>query len=154
MAAGNRWRTTDDRFGHFTRLRACRASSSSTPARTGTPRRSRAGSPAVLRRRGLSVDLREVGDGASALAAARVVIGASVHGGRHQHELVEWTRRHARSLNGCPPLFSGSLTAADDTEESRRATRDYIDDFLDDTGWIPGQACPSRAPCSTASTTS
>ena len=33
-----------------------------------------------------------------------------------------------------PSALSVSLTAADDTEESRRATRDYIDDFLDDTG--------------------
>jgi menaquinone-dependent protoporphyrinogen oxidase len=29
------------------------------------------------------------------------------------------------------------LTAADDTDESRDATRRYIDEFLDETGWTP-----------------
>ena len=47
-------------------------------------------------------------------------------------------RGHARALNGVPSaFFSVCLTAADDTEESHRATREYIDVFLDDTGWIP-----------------
>ena len=47
-------------------------------------------------------------------------------------------RHHARALNGLPSaFFSVCLTAADDTEESHRATREYIDVFLDDTGWIP-----------------
>ena len=67
-----------------------------------------------------------------------VIVGASVHGGHHQPEILDWTKRHHTSLNGMPSaFFSVSLTAADDTEESRRATREYVDDFLDDTGWIP-----------------
>ena len=94
----------------------------------------------VLREVGLSVDMYD------AHAAPQpdlrgydgVIVGASVHGGHHQHEIVEWVRRHARAINGLPSgFFSVCLTAADDTEESRRATREYIDVFLDDTGWIP-----------------
>jgi menaquinone-dependent protoporphyrinogen oxidase len=67
-----------------------------------------------------------------------VIVGASVHGGHHQAEVLHWVKRHRARLNGMPSaFFSVSLTAADNTEESRRATREYIDDFLDDTGWIP-----------------
>ena len=33
--------------------------------------------------------------------------------------------------------MSVCLAAADDTDEARRATRDYIDDMQDDTGWTP-----------------
>ena len=143
MAVVKPWRTTDDGSGiaHETaRMPGVLVIYASTHGHTakiaGRVARS-------LRRRGLSVDLREVA-GAADLSPAEfdgVVIGASVHGGHHQHELVEWTKRHARGLNGMPSaFFSVSLTAADDTEESRRATRGYIDDFLDDTGLIPAQA--------------
>ena len=34
-------------------------------------------------------------------------------------------------------FFSVCLTAADDTDESRAATRAYIDDFAERTGWTP-----------------
>ncbi len=38
--------------------------------------------------------------------------------------------------------MSVSLTAADATDESRTATRELIDDFLDDTGWTPDTTLP------------
>lgn len=67
-----------------------------------------------------------------------VIAGASVHGGRHQQEILDWVKRHHTTLGRVPSaFFSVSLAAADDTEESRRAARDYVDDFLDDTGWTP-----------------
>jgi menaquinone-dependent protoporphyrinogen oxidase len=67
-----------------------------------------------------------------------VIVGASVHGGRHQPEILDWVKRHRTGLNGKPTaFFSVSLTAADDTEESSRATREYVDELLDETGWIP-----------------
>jgi menaquinone-dependent protoporphyrinogen oxidase len=34
-------------------------------------------------------------------------------------------------------LFSVTLAAADDTDEARKAARDYLDDFEDDSGWTP-----------------
>ena len=36
-------------------------------------------------------------------------------------------------------FFSVCLTAADDTEESRAATRRYLDEFVEETGWTPGR---------------
>lgn len=96
----------------------------------------------VLEREGLTADLREVKAAVELDLRGYdgVIAGGSIHEGHHQHELVEWTKHHARALNGLPgAFFSVCLTAADDTEESRGATAEYIDDFLDDTGWIPGE---------------
>ena len=66
------------------------------------------------------------------------IVGASVHAGHHQEIVVDWARRHAIGLNTVPSaFFSVCLTAADDSEESRVATRAYLDDVEDRTGWLP-----------------
>ncbi len=70
-----------------------------------------------------------------------VVLGASIHGGHHQRALVEWAERHHTALGLIPSaFFSVCLTAADDDEESRAATRGYLDDFVEPTGWTPGRS--------------
>ncbi|MEA2172067.1 MAG: menaquinone-dependent protoporphyrinogen oxidase [Solirubrobacteraceae bacterium] len=67
-----------------------------------------------------------------------VVIGASIHAGHHQHDVVDWARHHAMRLSRAPSaLFSVSLSAAEDTDEGRTTTQRYVDDLLDDTGWNP-----------------
>ena len=67
-----------------------------------------------------------------------VIVGASIHAGRYQEELIEWVERHATALNTMPSaFFSVCLTAAEDSDESRAATRAYLDDFEELTGWTP-----------------
>jgi menaquinone-dependent protoporphyrinogen oxidase len=67
-----------------------------------------------------------------------VVIGASVHRGHHQRDIVEWAEHNATSLNLCPSaFFSVCLAAAEDSEETRQAAHDYLDDFEERTGWAP-----------------
>jgi menaquinone-dependent protoporphyrinogen oxidase len=67
-----------------------------------------------------------------------VVVGASVHAGHHQKAVLEWARDHAGALNDLPSaFFSVCLTAADDTDEARRASQSYIDAALEKTGWRP-----------------
>ena len=34
-----------------------------------------------------------------------VIVGASVHGGRHQREIVDWVKRHAITLSAMPSAF-------------------------------------------------
>ena len=67
-----------------------------------------------------------------------VIVGASIHAGHHQKDLVQWAERH-RTLLGLVPsaFFSVCLSAADDTDESRAITRNYLDDFEERTGWTP-----------------
>ena len=95
---------------------------------------------AALEQDGVSVDLREVGDAREITAGTydAVIVGASIHAGHHQRPVVDWVKRHAAALNAIPSsFFSVCLTAAEDTDEAREASQKYIDDFLDDTGWMP-----------------
>ncbi len=95
---------------------------------------------AVLRANGHLVDIRDdVADADPTPNEYDVVIaGASIHGGHHQEELVRWARGHGTSLNMRPSaFFSVCLTAADDTDEARADTHDYLDDFEERTGWTP-----------------
>ena len=67
-----------------------------------------------------------------------VVVGASIHAGHHQRQVLDWVKAHAPTLNSMPTaFFSVSLSAAEDDEESREANRKYLDDFSDETGWSP-----------------
>jgi menaquinone-dependent protoporphyrinogen oxidase len=67
-----------------------------------------------------------------------VIAGASIHSGAYEHEMVAWARRHAITLNRVPSaFFSVCLTVADDTDESRAAAHDYLDEFEELTGWTP-----------------
>jgi menaquinone-dependent protoporphyrinogen oxidase len=67
-----------------------------------------------------------------------VILGASIHAGHHQRALVKWAEQHHTALGLTPSaFFSVCLTAADDTEESRAATRGYLDDFVERTDWTP-----------------
>jgi menaquinone-dependent protoporphyrinogen oxidase len=96
---------------------------------------------ATLEQDGAAVDLCRLGDGHRDPAPRdydAVVVGASIHAGHHQQAVVEWAERHRAALTQLPSaFFSVCLTAADDTEESRAATRAYLDDFAERTGWTP-----------------
>ena len=92
----------------------------------------------TMRKSGLDPDLRsaESADEMTPSAYKAVVVGASVHAGHHQREIVDWAKRHQAELAGKPSaFFSVCLAIADDTDEARAAARKYIDDFEDETGW-------------------
>ena len=100
---------------------------------------------AVLRESDVEVTLRRAADGIEESPAGfdGFVVAASVHAGHHQHEIVEYAKEHHTLFSARSSAFvSVSLTAADATDESRAATRKLIDDFLDDTGWVPDTTLP------------
>jgi menaquinone-dependent protoporphyrinogen oxidase len=69
-----------------------------------------------------------------------VLVGASVHAGHHQREVVEWVTAHREALTEVPSsFFSVCLAAAEEAEDSRAAVRDYLDDFEERTGWTPSR---------------
>jgi menaquinone-dependent protoporphyrinogen oxidase len=92
----------------------------------------------TMRADGVSVDLQSV-DAAHELSPdgyGAVVVGASIHAGHHQREIVDWAKHHQAALAEKPTaFFSVCLAVADDTDEARAAARKYIDDFEDETGW-------------------
>lgn len=98
----------------------------------------------VLEDGGATVDLHQLGANATQPAPSdydAVILGASIHAGHHQRALVKWAEQHHTALGLTPSaFFSVCLTAADDDEESRAATRGYRDDFVEQTGWTPGHS--------------
>jgi menaquinone-dependent protoporphyrinogen oxidase len=69
------------------------------------------------------------------------VVIASLHKAKHQPEAIDWASRHREALNSMPGVFlSVSLTAAEDSDESRERTRGCVDEFLEETGWKPDRA--------------
>lgn len=99
----------------------------------------------VLRAAGLACVLERLDEGAQPDPRGYdgVIVAASVHGGHHQREIVDWARRHQIALSRHPSaLLSVSLTAADEGFHARSTTRRLIDDLLDDTGWTPDVRLP------------
>jgi menaquinone-dependent protoporphyrinogen oxidase len=96
---------------------------------------------ALLREQGVHASVRKVGQAVDLSEFDGVIVGASLHVGHHQKEIVEWLSAHHTALSERPSaFFSVSLTAADDTDEARASTRELIDEVLDATGWTPMSA--------------
>jgi menaquinone-dependent protoporphyrinogen oxidase len=94
----------------------------------------------VLVREGVDVTALRAGPAIEALPSDfdAAILVASVHRGRHAQAIVEYARHHHTSLSARPSaLVSVSLSAAEHDDAARAATRELIDDLLDETGWIP-----------------
>lgn len=99
---------------------------------------------AALEDDGATVDLDRLGAKETRPAPAdydAVIVGGSIHAGHHQRGLAKWVQQHHAALDAMPSaFFSVCLTAADDTEEARAATRGYLDDLTERSGWSPDRS--------------
>jgi menaquinone-dependent protoporphyrinogen oxidase len=67
-----------------------------------------------------------------------VIVGASVHMGKHQNCVRDFVREHRVALERLPSaFFSVSLAAHDNTEEARHEAEGYVEKFAQQTGWRP-----------------
>jgi menaquinone-dependent protoporphyrinogen oxidase len=83
---------------------------------------------------------------------AAALLAASVHGGRHEREMVELVKRYRAELERLPTAFiSVSLTEAGAEDEGKppehRAhaaaeVKEMIDRFIQETGWHPDRIKP------------
>jgi menaquinone-dependent protoporphyrinogen oxidase len=65
-----------------------------------------------------------------------VIIGASIHMGKHDKHVVEFVHRNHDALDRLPSaFFSVSLAAHGDTQEAEG----YVDQFEKETGWRPDE---------------
>lgn len=65
-----------------------------------------------------------------------ILVGASVHGGKHQSAVREFVTSNHDALATKPTaFFQVSLSSA--TEEGRAQAAGYVDTFLEETGWQP-----------------
>jgi len=96
----------------------------------------------------LALTMRELGHDAEAANVGNkpgdldgydgIVVGASIHMGEHEEHVRDFVRRHHEMLERVPSgFFSVSLTARDHTEEAKAKTREYIERFVEETGWRP-----------------
>lgn len=69
-----------------------------------------------------------------------VIVGASVHMGKHENYVRDFVGKHRDALGRVPTaFFSVSLAAHEDTDAAREEVEGYIGRFMHDTGWHPGK---------------
>ncbi|UPV76684.1 protoporphyrinogen oxidase (plasmid) [Halorussus limi] len=65
-----------------------------------------------------------------------VLVGASIHAGKHQSVVREFVKTNRDALAKKPTaFFQVSLSSA--TEEGRTQAAGYVEEFIEDTGWHP-----------------
>lgn len=70
-----------------------------------------------------------------------VIIGASVHGGKHSRAVTTFVRHQFSQLTKKPAFFfSVSLSAAGVSEQQQANARGCLENFLGDTGWRPSES--------------
>ena len=76
------------------------------------------------------------------IAAAKydaVIIGASIHYGRHPRRLYSWVRDHRVILDGRPNAFFSVSLSAGGPGAKPEAAKQYLDKFLTQVNWRPQQ---------------
>ncbi len=95
----------------------------------------------VLRRHDDRVDILYGADLPADFDVARydgVIVGASLHEGKHQRYIRHFVDEHVDGLNRMPSaFFSVSLSAASD--DTRPDAQKCADEFVEETGWHPAQ---------------
>ncbi len=96
-----------------------------------------------IRREGheaVPVEIARHGTAAAPDGYDAVIVGASVHRGRHQPAVGAYVRRHRAALSRVPSaFFSVSLAAAEDTPKAQTEAERYAEEFLRQTDWRPGE---------------
>ena len=69
-----------------------------------------------------------------------VIVGASIHMGRHQKYMVDFAKKYCSDLTTqLSAFFTVCLTAKSDSPEDKAQVEQYVQDFMDVTNWYPDQ---------------
>ena len=91
-----------------------------------------------LRARGVTVDVVESPADVDPSRFDAVVIGDSIHIGRHHRHVLKFIQAHRTILEAIPTaFFSVCLGIASKNESDRENARHFIDDMVERTGWRP-----------------
>ena len=95
----------------------------------------------TLADRGHEPTVLDVDDAPTDLAVEEfdaVLVGSSIHVGKHQSKVRTFAQRNARTLAARPAgFFQVSLSSASDDEERRAEAAGYVETFVEETGWQP-----------------
>ncbi len=92
----------------------------------------------VARTRGCEADTADIGTSMGRIPSGYngVIVGSSIHVGKHDKHASEYVRQNRDDLNQIPSaFFSVSLSAHGDEENAER----YVKDFEENTGWHPAK---------------
>lgn len=88
----------------------------------------------VLRDQGHDVTLLDAREARDTGGYDAVIVGASIHMGKHDKHVVDFVRKNVDALEGVPSaFFSVSLAAHGDIAEAEG----YVEEFEKETGWRP-----------------
>jgi menaquinone-dependent protoporphyrinogen oxidase len=96
----------------------------------------------TLRRRGHAAETSPAKEAPPGLEAARydgVIVGASIHYGRHPAYLRSLVRSHRAALEARPGAFFSVSLSGGGPGAKPKAARRYLEVFLRQTGWQPQQ---------------
>ena len=100
---------------------------------------------ATLRDRGHETTLVDLGAGPPDRPVGSfdaVLVGASLHYGRHQSSVRAFVRDELAALAALPTgFFQLSLTSASDDPDARAAAAATVESFVEATGWQPDRVC-------------
>jgi len=83
-------------------------------------------------------NLRRLPPGLSIASYEGMILGASIHAGKHSRQATRFVRDNLATLTDLPSgFFSVSLSAAGSSQEQREHARQCLDAFLDQTNWQP-----------------
>jgi menaquinone-dependent protoporphyrinogen oxidase len=93
----------------------------------------------TLRERGHETTVVDVSEETPPVADAdAVLVGASIHAGKHQPEVLSFVKDHREALAGLPTgFFQVSLSSVTDDERGRAEAAGYVETFVETTGWHP-----------------
>jgi menaquinone-dependent protoporphyrinogen oxidase len=97
----------------------------------------------TLRSRGHAADTRPAGEvraDLDTLGYDGVIVGASIHYGRHPRYLGSLVRRQRAALEGRPSAFFSVSLSAGGPGAKPEAARRYLEAFLRQSGWRPQQS--------------
>jgi menaquinone-dependent protoporphyrinogen oxidase len=67
-----------------------------------------------------------------------VIVGGSIHMGKHERCVVDYVRQNRDTLERLPSaFFSVSMAAHENTEAARKEVNGYLERFVQQTGWRP-----------------
>lgn len=85
-----------------------------------------------------TLDVKELPNGFAPEAYEAVIVGASIHMGEHEEHVRDFVKENREALERkSSAFFSVSLTAREHTDEARAQTKEYVEKFVDETGWRP-----------------
>ncbi|MCU0961426.1 MAG: hypothetical protein MUF48_15125 [Pirellulaceae bacterium] len=83
------------------------------------------------------LDLGEIVKGPGGIHPDGLIVGASIHLGKHSRRFVSFVRQNKAWLEQWPTGFFSVSLSASGSEEEREQARRYVAELLDETGWYP-----------------